>query len=70
MVHPPVRAQNAAFAVEYGPGHVTSHALKELILKHRMLIVYLRASPMIPMKCDFISKQPIYQHVIIKHLVS
>jgi hypothetical protein len=40
-VHSPVRAQNAAFAAEYGPGHVTSHALKEFILKHKVVIIYL-----------------------------
>jgi hypothetical protein len=28
------------------PGHVTSHALKELILKHKVVIIYLHAITM------------------------
>jgi hypothetical protein len=32
-----------AFAVEYKPRHVISHALKKPILKHKVLIIYLYA---------------------------
>jgi hypothetical protein len=42
-VHPPVRAQNAAFAVEYRPGHITSQALKELILVHKVVMKFPRS---------------------------
>jgi hypothetical protein len=40
---PHVKAQKAAFAVENGPGHVTSHALKELILRHEVVFIYIDA---------------------------
>jgi hypothetical protein len=38
--NPAFQALNAAFAVDHGPGDVNIHALKNLILNHKVVIMY------------------------------
>jgi hypothetical protein len=41
-IHPPIKELNSAFAVQNRPHtHVTSHACTGLILKQRVVIIYL-----------------------------